>query len=281
MRERYEDLVEEGLDSIISGRTGIEDFLAAHPLEANELRPVLDAAIAMGRAADVQPRSAFRYAARANFADRIQARSRRSSWLSSWTLALRPIAVGLLAVIVVTSLGFGTVAASEDATPDQPLYGVKMAQESVRLAIARDDIERAGLRARFAERRIDELRRLGEDPSVERRSYLAQQIAANLQSIAQTARRERQQGNVSPETRARLAGLAAQLESSRLSDPDLVRLVLAQTPAEHRPAVTQLLRLAQEEYLRTLQSVETDEGPDTTAPARPGSQDRPVRPRPR
>lgn len=277
MSERYEDLVEEGLDSITSGRTGIDDFLAAHPLEANELRPVLEAAIAVAQAVDVQPRSAFRYAARADFADQIQARSRKP-WFFAWTLALRPIAVALLALVIVTSLGFGTVGASEDATPDQPLYGVKMAQESFRLAIARDDLERAALRARFAERRVDELGRLGQDPTVDRRTYLAQQIAANLHSIAQTVRRERQQGNISPETRARLARLAAQLESSRLSDPALVRRVLAQTPAEHRQTVMQLLRLAQEEYQRTLQSVETDNGSDTTVPARPAAPDRPARP---
>jgi hypothetical protein len=278
MSQRSEDLVAEGLDAIMSGRVDLDAFLAADPVEADELRPLLEAAVAVAQAADVQPRPAFRYTARADFADRIQARS-RGSWFSGWTLALRPLAVGLLAVVIVMSLGFGTVAASEDATPDQPLYGLKLAQESFRLALARDDMDRAGLRARFAERRVDELGRVGQDPSAAQRSYLAQQIAGNLQSVAQTVRRERQQGTLSSATRARLARLAQQLESSRLSDPELLRRVLAQTPPEHRPTIMRLLRLAQEEHQRALQSVEGESSSDVPVPVRAGAtQDRLFRP---
>ena len=266
MNARYEDLVQEGLDAIASGRTDLEVFLAAHPSDADDLRPVLETAVALDRAVNVEPRPAFRYAARADFADRVQARSRRS-WFSGWTLALRPVAIGLFAIVVASSLGFGTVAASEDSTPGQPLYGVKLAQESLRLAVARDELDRAGLHARFADRRVEELARVGGDPSAEQRSYLAHEIAANLQSVAQTLERERQQGGPRPETRAKLARIAAQLHSSRLSDPEVVRRVLAQTPPEQRPLIMGLLRLAQEEYQRTLQSLPA-EGDEPTQPPR-------------
>jgi len=255
--ERFEDVLDEGLDAITSGRTDVEHFLDAHPAAADELHAALEAATAVHRATAVEPQPAFRQVARASFADKIQARSNRS-WFAAWAVALRPIAVGLVAIVIVSSLGFGTAAASADAAPGQPLYGFKLAQENFRLAIARDDLDRAALRAQFAERRVDELDGVGQDAAAERRSYLAQQIAANLQSIAQTVRRERQQGGVSPETRARVARLAMQLESSRLSDPALTRRVLQQTPVEHRPLIMRLLRLAQEEYQRTLQSVRTE-----------------------
>lgn len=254
MNPRHEDLVHEGLDAITSGRTDLDAFLAAHPGDADDLRAVLEMAVALDRAVSIEPRPAFRYAARADFADRVQARSRRS-WFSGWTLALRPVTVGLFAIVVASSLGFGTVAASEDSTPGQPLYGVKLAQESLRLAITRDELDRAGLRARFADRRVEELSRVGGDPSAEQRSYLAKEVAANLQSVAQTVERERQQGGPRPETRAKLARIAAQLQSSRISDPEVVRRVLAQTPPEQRPLIMRLLQLAQEEYQRTLQSL--------------------------
>ncbi len=272
MNARCEDLVEEGLDAITSGRTSIDAFLADHPVEADDLRPVLEAAVAVNRAMHVSPRPAFHYAARADFADRIQARS-RGSWFGGWTLALRPMSVGLFAVVIASSLGFGTVAASEDATPGQPLYRVKLAQESVRLAIARDEMDRADLRARFTERRVEELGRVVGDPVAEQRTYLARQIAANLQTVAQAAQQEQQQqGAIRPETRAKLTRLAAQLQSSRLNDPDLLRRILAETPTEHRPMLTHLLQLAQEEYQRTLKSVDVEGG----APVRPAPESRPA-----
>jgi len=267
MNARYEDLVEEGLDAVMSGRVDLDAFLASHPAEADELRPVLEAAIAVDQSMDVQPRPAFRYVARADFADRVQARS-RGSWFSGWLFALRPVAIGLFAVMLATSLAAGgAVAASADATPDNPLYGVKMAQESVRLAIARDELERAGLRARFAERRVDELGRVSPDSPPDQRAHLAQEIAGNLQAVAVAVQHEQQQGRMSPDTRAKLTRLARQLESSRLRDPELLRRVLAETPPEHRPMITRLIRQAQEEHQRTLQNLEAEAGnPGRTPP---------------
>ena len=266
MNARYEDLVEEGLDAVMSGRVDLDAFLASHPAEADELRPVLEAAIAVDQSMDVQPRPAFRYVARADFADRVQARS-RGSWFSGWLFALRPVAIGLFAVMLATSLAAGgAVAASADATPDNPLYGVKMAQESVRLAIARDELERAGLRARFAERRVDELGRVSPDSPPDQRAHLAQEIAGNLQAVAVAVQHEQQQGRMSPDTRATLTRLARQLESSRLRDPELLRRVLAETPPEHRPMITRLIRQAQEENQRLLQNLEAEAGNPGQAP---------------
>ena len=146
MIERFEDVLDEGLDAITSGRTDVEHFLDAHPAAADELHAALEAATAVHRATAVEPQPAFRQVARASFADKIQARSNRS-WFAAWAVALRPIAVGLVAIVIVSSLGFGTAAASADAAPGQPLYGFKLAQENFRLAIARDDLDRAALRA--------------------------------------------------------------------------------------------------------------------------------------
>jgi hypothetical protein len=68
----------------------------------------------------------------------------------------------VVAVAIVSIVGTATVA-SADALPDEPLYGVKLASEQVRLALAGTPEDRASVRLSMAEHRLAEAVRLVQD----------------------------------------------------------------------------------------------------------------------
>jgi len=105
-----------------------------------------------------EPRPAFRYTAAAHFAEQVRAREvRRSQRFTPW----RPAIVGF-ATLLILLLTVAGVAAAGNAIPGDPLYPVKRLHESVQLTLTDDAISRAELHADFAERRVDELRRMGD-----------------------------------------------------------------------------------------------------------------------
>ena len=64
------------------------------------------------------------------------------------------------AVVVVASLAAGATVASADSLPDDPLYGVKVAAEQIRLALATTSEDRASVELSIAEHRLAEAERL-------------------------------------------------------------------------------------------------------------------------
>jgi uncharacterized protein DUF5667 len=79
------------------------------------------------------------------------------------------LAAAFVAAAVVLVVGAGSaVAASSDAVPGDPLYGVKRAVERISLAMHRDPVGRAALHLQFADERLDEVATLvvsGRDAS--------------------------------------------------------------------------------------------------------------------
>jgi len=73
-------------------------------------------------------------------------------------LGLRPRWAMVMSVFLVILLaGSGTVAAADSSMPDSPLYSVKLLSEQVRIRFMSSDIDRAGLYANLADRRVNEL----------------------------------------------------------------------------------------------------------------------------
>jgi hypothetical protein len=73
----------------------------------------------------------------------------------------------LVSLGLVTALAAGATVASADALPDEPLYGMKVAGEQVRLALARTPEDRAVVQLSMAEHRLAEAERLalaGREP---------------------------------------------------------------------------------------------------------------------
>ena len=80
---------------------------------------------------------------------------------------LRVAAVALVGAIVLTAGAGSAIAASANALPGDPLYGVKRAVERVSLAMHFDHAGRAALHLQFAQKRLDEVEALaaaGKDP---------------------------------------------------------------------------------------------------------------------
>ena len=72
------------------------------------------------------------------------------------------VSLGLVATVVASA-----TVASADALPDEPLYGVKLASEQVRLRLAVTPVDRAAVRLSMAEHRLAEAERLalaGREP---------------------------------------------------------------------------------------------------------------------
>jgi hypothetical protein len=67
------------------------------------------------------------------------------------------MAISMAAMLVFVIASSGTVAASSESMPDEPLYGVKLAVEQVQVTFAQSDVDRAEVYARLAEKRAGEI----------------------------------------------------------------------------------------------------------------------------
>jgi hypothetical protein len=164
-RKDFDNILNECLDRVMRGHD-IHTVLALYPDYAAELEPLLKTALETRHAADVKPRPEFRQRAAYEFQSAIRemppqkARSPFFKWQVRW---VAPVA----AVLVLLLAGGGTVAAASNSLPDSPLYGVKLATESVRLAFARSDLAKAELYAQFAGERVDEIIKMAEKGNTE------------------------------------------------------------------------------------------------------------------
>ncbi len=158
-----EQILDICLERIFAGAT-VEDCLNNYPEHADELKPLLETVTGVREAVDIAPRPEFREQAARDFQAAVRdmkpARSGGFFSLHRW-------AVGALgAVVVVLLAGGGTVAASNNSLPDSPLYSVKLAAESVRIAFAFSDDSKAELYAEFANKRVDEIVAMAETGNV-------------------------------------------------------------------------------------------------------------------
>jgi len=169
--------IESALDKCLSClRKGdsIEACLAQHPNLADELEPLLRAALraqqlrgsrrALPEAALAAGRSEFLRKAAALRAARAQNRPGIFSWLGD---RLRPMRTsltmtrGTLTIVVTVLLLFGLLGggtiASANSLPGDALYPLKRASEKVQLALTFDEETREDLRTSFEERRVEEV----------------------------------------------------------------------------------------------------------------------------
>jgi hypothetical protein len=155
----FDNVLDECLERLIKGES-IETCLLRHPEHAAALEPLLCTALDTLKAADVRPRPEFRQLA----AERFQAAIREMPLKekSGFFAVLKPSLATIIIVVVVLLAGGGTVAAAAGSLPDSPLYPVKLATESVRLALTPSALGKAELNARFADKRVDEIIKMAE-----------------------------------------------------------------------------------------------------------------------
>ena len=153
--KEFDDILNECLDRLLIKGEAVEQCLASYPEQADELRPLLQTAVATREVATIQPRPEFRARARYQLHSALQeVEAKRGRpffrWLPRWATAVTAVLVLLLA-------GSGTVAAASDSMPDEPLYQVKLATEQVQLTLTFSDMGKARLNAVLADRRVAEI----------------------------------------------------------------------------------------------------------------------------
>lgn len=150
MSKEMEEILEECLRRLKEG-DGIESCLSHYPEKAEELRPLLYAAIRAREAfSRIQPHPYFKAKLKYRLLSLSQ---RRAYWQQRWAFAL-------LSVLVLFLLGGGAVWASSGSLPDQPLYPVKLATEKVQLFLSPSPHAKASLQARLIEKRMEEMERM-------------------------------------------------------------------------------------------------------------------------
>ena len=110
------------------------------------------------RAYPVQPRPEFKYWAKVRLQG-VQDYARRHP-VQDKPVAFnlrRTLAVSMAALLVFVIASSGTVAASSESLPDEPLYGVKLAVEQAQVTLTFSDVDKAEVYAYLAEKRAGEI----------------------------------------------------------------------------------------------------------------------------
>lgn len=158
-----EDMFEECVRQLSAG-SGLEEVLAKFPDQAEELRPMLQAALDLQRfAADIKPSQAAQMRSRAQFltaaAGMAATSSKRGSKFNPfhWRLAASSaILVAIIAAIFVLGTGF----ASADALPGDVFYPVKIMVEQMQINLVQDAPARLEMEEGYDDRRQEEVARL-------------------------------------------------------------------------------------------------------------------------
>lgn len=177
----FENILNDCLDRLISGET-IESCLARYPEHAAELEPLLKTAMEARTASAIKPSPEFRQRAGIEFQKAIsempsKAVGRAFKWQLRWVI---PVAVFL----VLFSSGAGTVVAATNSLPGSPLYGLKLAAESVQLAFTFSSEGKAELYAKFVDYRVAEIVSMAQEGKLEQVAQATEHMNGQLLAMA-------------------------------------------------------------------------------------------------
>jgi len=153
----FANIFDECLERILTGGETIEQCLASYTEQAAELEPLLQTALYAKETLEIAPRPGFRERARYQILTElrdIEERKQRRFSLFGWQPRWATAAIAVLVLLMASS---GTVAASGNSMPDQPLYPVKLATERVKLALIPSTLGKAEYYAELVDRRVSEI----------------------------------------------------------------------------------------------------------------------------
>ncbi len=187
-RREFDNVLEECLQRLLAQGATVEQCLRDFPEHASELRPLLETALTVKGVSSIQPRPEFREQARHQFYGALREMELKPSRsFFSWRRQPRWAMVSALAALVLVVVGSGTVAAAAGSMPDEPLYGVKLATERVRLVLTRSKLGKAELYARLADKRVSEIIRMADEGKAEKVEQAARRLDAYLSEITNLA----------------------------------------------------------------------------------------------
>lgn len=195
MNKKFENILDECLERITLKGESIEACLSKYPEYASQLEPLLRMAVSTSlRTHHVNARPELKLKAKNEMLmglQRLQQEQvkvvKHPTWKWSWALA----AIFLVLLLV----GSGTVLASSNSLPGQPLYSVKTTVEKVQLKLTPSVVDKAKLRAKFAERRVKEMAAMEKRNKTQEAEKLAQRAVQDLNDIGLTAESQKTQKN--------------------------------------------------------------------------------------
>jgi hypothetical protein len=163
-KKQFNDILNTCLEGLLTGSMTVDECLKQYPEQAHELAPLLQTALSVEHAVDIEPapeaKAHGRYHLQLKMADTGKHyRSSYRNWQPRWAIAV-------MTALLVLILGSGTVFASNSSMPGSPLYPVKIATENVRLSMTGSAVAKAQLYATYAERRVVELGYIAEKGNV-------------------------------------------------------------------------------------------------------------------
>jgi hypothetical protein len=177
----FNNILDECLTRVLKGEP-VEACLASYPEYGGELEPLLRTALDARVASIIRPRREFRERAALEFQAAIREMPAKDTvrpvfWRRRWMTALA-------AVVVVLLAGTGIVAASGSSLPDGPLYGIKLATETVRLALTRSDLGKAELYVKFTNRRVEEIIAMADEGKAQQVDKAAGRLDSQMVAMA-------------------------------------------------------------------------------------------------
>jgi len=167
--EKIEIILTECIKDIKSGRATLAECLNRYPSRRSELEPLLNLALNIQGPPFMELEGSYKQAAKARLLQQIRAdeteKSRSLTDVFNFGIPrrfawARVVAYVLVALIVVSMVGGGTVYAAQDSLPGELLYSVKRGVEDVRLFFADGSAAKAELNLQFAQTRLEEMSRL-------------------------------------------------------------------------------------------------------------------------
>lgn len=175
------DILNECLENIITGKETVEQCLQRFPDHKAELEPLLRTAVMVNRVADVKPSPEFR--ARARY--QLQTMMAKSRIAKRAPILVSRWAIAVCSLLLVFVLGGGTVLAADGVTPESPLYPVKLVTENVRVSLTGSEETKAELYVTIAERRVTEMATMVDRGKTQHLEESAQRLNTYYTKIAE------------------------------------------------------------------------------------------------
>ncbi len=186
MSIRIEEAYNDCFERMLSGEP-LESCLSSYPEYASELHAMLHTAYDIKRKAyPIQPRPEFKYWARVRLQNTMYYPDPTRAEIKPRSISFslrRNLAVSMAALLVFIIASTGAVAASSDAMPDEPLYGVKLAVEQAQVMLAPSDLDKTEIYARMAEKRAQEIAVMAVKGNNEKVVATAQIMNRQLQQL--------------------------------------------------------------------------------------------------
>lgn len=271
----FDNVLDECLERLLVKGDTIAQCLQSFPKHADELKPLLEAALVTKRASAIQPRPEFRDRARYQFSLALQEMvCKRSRPFFSWRWQAQWVAV-VATVLVLLLAGGGTVAAAGSSMPGDPLYSVKLVTEQVRLVFTPSALGKAEFYAELADRRVAEIVRMAGENKPERIEQTTRRLDAHLAKIATLASTQPVTGGVEPAVKEapslsaqaegveeagikvdRRARLRTAVRNYAINHPARLCALLETAPPSARPALLKALAVSEAGYEKALESLD-------------------------